>query len=235
MTATDTQTGMHSKMFPHKGTFWIRFVLGVIATALIWFFFVRPTGIELTSIEKEQLLSLARDQLTASAAGGGSITSYPPELSENLLRDGAAFVSLTMDGILRGCMIDQFEPHEPLAVNVLRNTELAAGADARFTAVTPDEVDRIRIEISFIYDIRSLTFSGSSELLRKLEPTADGVILEVDGEIATYLPSVWHIFPDPAEFLSQLCMKAGWDANRWRTEPYPTVQTYHVFNFGEAK
>jgi len=72
-------------------------------------------------------------------------------------------------------------------------------------------------------------------LLERLTPEEDGVTLEIDGEIATYLPSVWQIFPEPAEFLSQLCVKAGWDANRWRTEPYPTAQTYHVFDFREAE
>jgi len=220
MNAPDKHATRKSRTFPPKSNFWIRFILGAIAVSLIWFFFDRPKASELTGVEQEQLLSLAREQLVASVSGEGPINMYPPELSENTLRDGAAFVSLTIDGASRGCMIDQFEPHEPLVVNVLRNVELAAGADERFPPLTPEEIDRVHIAISVVYDIASLT---------------DGVILELDGEIATYLPSVWQIFPAPADFLSQLCIKAGWNADRWRKEPFPSVRTYHVFDFGEGE
>jgi uncharacterized protein len=219
-----------------KRNFWVRFILGAITVAFVWFFFVRPKAIELTWSEQDQLLGIAREQLVASAAGKELIEIYPPELSERTLRDGAAFVSLTLDNALRGCMIDQFQPHEPLVVNILRNVELALHGDERFPAITAEEIDRVRITISIVYEITTLTFSDSSALLGKLKPNVDGVILEIDGEdIATYLPSVWQVFPDPAEFLTQLCIKAGWDADRWRTEPYPTVQTYRVFDFGEAE
>jgi len=218
-----------------KRNFWVRFILGAITVAFVWFFFVRPKAIELTWSEQDQLLGIAREQLVASAAGEELIEIYPPELSERTLRDGAAFVSLTLDSVLRGCMIDQFQPHEPLVVNILRNVELALHGDERFPAITAEEIDRVRVTISIVYEITTLTFSDSSALLGKLKPNVDGVILEIDGEIAAYLPSVWQIFPAPAEFLTQLCINAGWDADRWRTEPYPTVQTYRVFDFGEAE
>ena len=235
MNADLKRAGEQPATISRRGNFWVRFILSAVVVAFVWYFFVRPNSVELAWSEQEQLLGLAREQLAASVADEGLIDIYPPELSEKALRDGAAFVSLTIDGQLRGCMIDQFEPHEPLIVNVLRNTELAARADDRFLMLTAEEIQRVRIEISIVYDITSLTFSDVDDLLGKLKPTIDGVILEIDGEIATYLPSVWQIFPDPPEFLTQLCIKAGWDADRWSEEPYPTVQTYHVFDFGEAE
>lgn len=218
-----------------KGNYWIRFVLGAVAVFAIWFFIIRPNTIELNWAEQEQLLGLAREQLAASVAGDGLIEIYTPELSDRILRDGAAFVTLTVDGALRGCMIDQFETHEPLVANVLRNVELAASADDRFPALSPDEISRTRITISIVHDIVTLVFGDEYELLDQLQPNQDGVILEVDESITTYLPSVWQTFPEPAEFLSQLCIKAGWDADRWRTEPYPTVQTYRVFEVAETE
>jgi len=235
MNADLKRAGERPATMSRRGNFWVRFILSAVAVAFVWYFFVQPNSVELTWSEQEQLLGLAREQLAASVVHEGLIDIYPPVLSENLLRDGAAFVSLTIDGQLRGCMIDQFEPHEPLIVNVLRNTELAARADDRFPALTAEEIQRVRIEISIVYDITSLSYTTADDLLEKLTPEEDGVTLEINGEIATYLPSVWQIFPEPAEFLSQLCVKAGWDANCWRTEPYPTAQTYHVFDFREAE
>lgn len=217
-----------------KGNFWIRFVLGAVAIFVIWFFVIRPNTIELNWSEQEQLLGLAREQLAASVAGDGLIDIYPPELSERILRDDTAFVTLTVDGALRGCMIDQFETHEPLVVNVLRNVELAVGADDRFPSVTPEEINDVRIKVSIVYDITALTFSDGSDLLAKLTPDVDGVILGVEGELGAYLPYVWGIFPDAETFLNQLCIKAGWAPDRWRTEPYPSVRTFQVYEFGES-
>ncbi len=215
-----------------RGNFWVRFILGAIAVIFVWFFAIRPHAIEPTWSEQEQLLALAREQLLASIAGEGLIDVYPPELPERLLQNNAVFVSLTLDGALRGCMIDQFEPHEPLAFNVLRNTDLAVRADNRFEMLTAQQADRVRIEISIVYDVAPLEFSEPADLLRELEPYV-GVILAVDDVLATYLPSVWDQFPDPEEFLSQLCLKAGLNADRWRHSPYPMISTYQVFAFEE--
>ena len=234
MEGNDKHTAVRPGSMPSRGNFWIRFVLGAIAVFIAWFFFVRPNAVELTWSEQELLLGLAREQLMASVAGEGPIEALPPELTDRTLRDGAAFVSLTVDGALRGCMIDQFKPHEPLAVNILRNVELAVGSDARFSSITQEEIDDVRIKVSIVYDITTLTFGNPGNLLEKIDPNEDGVILEIDGEIAAYLPSVWQIFPDPAEFLTQLCIKAGWDSDRWRTEPYPSVRTFQVYEFGES-
>jgi len=214
---------------------WARFIVGAIAVFIIWFFVIRPNSVELSVAQQEQLLGLAREQLVASVAGEGSIDVYPPELSDRTLRDGAAFVSLTVDGALRGCMIDRFEPHEPLVSNVLRNVQSAVQSDERFAVIKEDEIEKVRIKISIVYDIETLRFDSPHDLEDKLTPFVDGVILSTDEELSTYLPSVWETFPDPDEFLSQLSVKAGWDADRWRTEPYPTIQTYRVYEFGEPE
>jgi AmmeMemoRadiSam system protein A len=217
---------------PKRHSSW-RFLLGAIAVFLIWYFFIQPGSQQLGASERAELLRLAREQLVAAAAGGGMIEVDETTLSPRLLRPESAFVTLSADGALRGCMIDAFEAHEPLYRNVLRNTVLAATEDERFPAVTPDEVEGIRIAISVLTPPVALEFVDPDALVAKLEPGADGVILTVDDATSTYLPEVWETFPDPVDFLSHLSEKAGVAADRWREAPYPVIETYRVTRFEE--
>lgn len=209
---------------------------GLVALALLvaWFALTRSNADGLSPSEEATLLQLARQQLAASLSGNGLLDVAASTVPARLRQQGAAFVSLAVDGALRGCMIDAFAPHEPLYANVLRNTQLAALQDARFTRIQPSEIDTVRIDISVVHDIASVSFENPDDLLSLITPILDGVILRIDDEIATYLPSVWETFPDPAEFLSQLCIKAGWPPERWMTEPYPQVETYRVSEFAES-
>jgi AmmeMemoRadiSam system protein A len=217
---------------PKRHSSW-RFLLGAIAVLLIWYFFIQPGPQRLDATERGELLRRAREQLAATAAGEGTIEVDETTLPPRLLRPESAFVTLTLDGALRGCMIDAFDAHEPLYRNVLRNTVLAATEDERFPTVAPGEVERIRIEISVLTPPEELAFSDPEELIAKLEPGVDGVILAVDDATSTYLPEVWETFLDPVDFLSHLSEKAGLPADRWREAPYPTIETYRVARFEE--
>jgi AmmeMemoRadiSam system protein A len=217
---------------PKRHSSW-RFLLGAIAVLLIWYFFIQPGSQRLDATERGELLQLAREQLAATAAGEGTIEVDETTLPPRLLRPESAFVTLTLEGALRGCMIDAFDAHEPLYRNVLRNTVLAATEDERFPAVVPEEVERIRIAISVLTPPEEISFSDPEELTAKLEPGVDGVVLTVDGATSTYLPEVWETFPDPVDFLSHLSEKAGLPADRWREAPYPTIETYRVARFEE--
>lgn len=218
--------------FPKRQIGW-RFLLGAIAVFVIWYFFLQPGSQTLDASEQAELLALARRQLVAAAGGGGILEVEAADLEPRLLLPGSAFVTLTVGGELRGCMIDSFEEHEPLAQNVLRNTILAAREDDRFPPVTPEEVDDIRIAISIVTPPEPVSFADPEELADALVPGVDGVILSVGEATSTYLPEVWNTFPDPTDFLSRLSEKAGLAPDRWRTEPYPTIETYRVFQFAE--
>ena len=217
---------------PRRQSPW-RFLLAAIAILVIWYLFIRPGGEVLDAAERADLLRLAREQLTVAAAGGDLIEVDETVLSPRLVLPGSAFVSLSTDGELRGCMVDTFEAHESLYENVLRNTVLAASGDERFPAVTPEELDRIRIAISVLTPPLQVDFEHPNELSDQLKPGLDGVILTVDDATATYLPDIWETFPDPEEFLSHLCEKAGLSPERWREAPYPTIETYRAFRFEE--
>jgi AmmeMemoRadiSam system protein A len=217
---------------PKRQSAW-RFFVGAIAVFFIWYFFIQPGSQELDPSEQAELLRLAREQLVAVAAGDGRIEVDETALPPRLVRPETAFVSLSVDGALRGCMVDSFEAHEPLYLNVLRNTILAASEDERFPVVTPEEVGDIRIAISLLTPPEEFEFADPETLLSKLKPGADGVILSLGDATSSYLPDVWETFPDPAEFLSRLSEKAGLSPDRWREVPYPVIKTYRVFRFEE--
>jgi hypothetical protein len=182
--------------------------------------------------ERKLLLELARKSL-AAAAGGEKAPAVPAGISENLRQPRACFVTLTIDGQLRGC-IGSLVPEEPLAEAVVRRARSAALEDPRFSPVTLDEAKQIHIEISVLSLPRPLEFTSPEDLLAKLRPGVDGVVLRVGLEQATYLPQVWKQIPSKEEFLGSLSRKAGLDASAWRS-PEAKVETYQVEAFEEAK
>ncbi|MBM3124300.1 MAG: AmmeMemoRadiSam system protein A [Chloroflexi bacterium] len=185
----------------------------------------------LTDAERQTLLRLARSAIEAALKGGpppkADLRSMPPALKEN----GASFVTLTMDGDLRGC-IGALEAHQPLAQDVCEHAVAAAFQDPRFPPVEGDELARIRIEISRLTAPRPLEYTNSEELLAMLRPHIDGVILKDGYRRATFLPQVWEKIPDAVEFLDHLCQKMGAHANLWRTKTLQ-VLTYQVEDFHE--
>ncbi len=187
----------------------------------------------LTGSDKETLLGLARRELEAVLSGVEAPPVDPESVPRDLRRNGAAFVSLTIDGGLRGCMIDAFSAHEPLYRNVLRNAVLAATADPRFASVLPDELPAIRIEISVLGPLKRLRYRAPEELRDRLKPGEDGVVLTTALGTSTFLPQVWQTFSQPEEFLAQLCLKQGSPQDCWRGEPQPEISIYRVVHFAE--
>jgi len=183
--------------------------------------------------EQRLVLQLARARLRQITMGDSAPEIIEEKLPSALKRDAACFVTLTKNGILRGCILDSFTPHEPLYENVLRNVELAATSDPRFPPVRPSEVDDITIEISVLDRPRPLAFSGPDDLISKLVPGQDGVILTTRYGKSTYLPQVWEDLPDPVQFMSSLCQKQGAPGDCWRTDPTIEIEIYHVFHFSE--
>lgn len=185
----------------------------------------------LTADERAILLRLARQSIERAAAGHGlpeiDVKAYSPALQA----DGAAFVTLTADGNLRGC-IGTLQAYQPLVQDVCEHAAAAAVEDYRFSPVTPPEVARLHIEISRLTIPTPLDYQNPAELLAKLRPGVDGVILYDGGRRATFLPQVWEKLPDAAEFLDNLCYKMGAAPNLWRRKLLK-VEVYQVEEFEE--
>jgi len=139
--------------------------------------------------------------------------SAQPELAE-LARPGAAFVTLTRHGNLRGC-IGSLEARRPLAEDVVANARAAAFSDPRFAPLTADELDGIRVEVSLLTPAQPMRFSSEADAIGQLRPLVDGVILEVGQRRGTFLPQVWESLPDARQFLRELKRKAGLPADFW--------------------
>ncbi len=187
----------------------------------------------LSSEDRRYLLTLAR-QTIASALEGRPLPSVDlSSLSEELRGPGASFVTLTLAGQLRGC-IGSIEAYRPLALDVQENALAAAFRDPRFLPLSQEELGRVHIEVSVLTRPEPLPYNTGDELLTKLRPGVDGVIIERGWHRATFLPQVWEKLPDPREFLSQLCLKAGLSANDYR-RPGLQVLTYQVEKFEEGE
>jgi len=185
----------------------------------------------LSQDERNLLLKLAREALTAVVKGRSMPDLDLEDLSPMLQQDGVTFVTLTRDGQLRGC-IGALKPKKPLAEDV-RDHAVAAGMhDFRFPAVEPDELPHIDIEISRLTLPKRLDYETPQDLLNMLRPGIDGVIIRDSGRRATFLPQVWGKIPDPEDFLSQLCTKMDASPNLWRKKPVK-VQVYQVEEFHE--
>jgi len=110
----------------------------------------------------------------------------------------------------------------------------AAMRDHRFSSVQPEELGKIAIEISVLTEPAPLAFSTPDDLLAKIQPHKDGVVLNMNGRGATFLPQVWEQIPGKEAFFSALAQKAGCPADQWR-KPGTTVAIYHVEAFKEPE
>jgi AmmeMemoRadiSam system protein A len=153
--------------------------------------------------------------------------ALPPHLREK----GASFVTLTIRGELRGC-IGTLEPRQPLIQDVREHAIAAALEDPRFPPVEEDELSRIQIEVSRLTHPLLLQYTDAADLLSKIRPLVDGVILRDGFRRATFLPQVWEKIPDCAQFLNHLCWKLGVEENAWRKRPLEVI-TYQVEEFHE--
>jgi len=178
------------------------------------------------------LLRLGRAAMEHAVRGEKLAPLDKATLSPHLHEQGSSFVTLTIDGQLRGC-IGGLEARQSLAEDVRQHAVAAALEDPRFPPVTQDELNGIQIEVSRLTRPHPLEYKDAEDLLSKLRPHVDGVILR-DGMYhrGTFLPQVWEKIPDPAEFLNNLCYKMGLSKNLWRNK-HLDVLIYQVEEFHE--
>ena len=175
-----------------------------------------------------KLLQIARQSISASLVAGGK-PGTPPAGEPWLRESRATFVTLMQGEELRGC-VGALEAQRPLAEDVAENARAAAFEDARFKPLTPDEFARTDIEVSLLSTPKRLAFEDHADLIGRLRPGVDGIILEQseEGKHATFLPQVWEGLPDPEQFIAQLRHKAGiaqnTDIRRCRVKRYTVLK-----------
>ncbi|MFH1975542.1 MAG: AmmeMemoRadiSam system protein B [Pseudomonadota bacterium] len=180
------------------------------------------------------LLKLARKTISEELGikpkpGQESLASDLEE--KDLQRKSGTFVTLKIHNQLRGC-IGNLDASGPIMEGVKRNAINAAFNDFRFSPLTIKEFDKVEIEISILSEPKPLEYKDSNDLIKKLRPGVDGVIIRKGRASATFLPQVWEQLKRPEDFLSHLCTKAGLPSDSWKNSKLE-VLTYNVQYFEE--
>ena len=173
------------------------------------------------------LLHIARAAIAAEL----DLSATPPTTAQWLDRVGATFVTLYAHGRLRGC-IGTIIAHRPIAEDIRINACNAAFRDPRFEPVTPQEYPDLRLEVSQLSSPEPLTCTSEDELINRLRPGIDGVLLTAGEHRGTFLPQVWKQLPRKADFVTELKTKAGVADQPW--DPTWQVSRYTITAWSET-
>jgi AmmeMemoRadiSam system protein A len=194
------------------------------------------TSTHLTEDQGQILVRLARATIAAKLGLCDAISKKIPdnELADPVFQERrGTFVTLKIKNQLRGCM-GCLTPSETTLEGIQRNAVNAAFNDPRFPSLTALELEKAEIEVSILTNPQELAYSDGNDLLKKLRPNIDGVIISKDMARATFLPQVWEQLPGTEDFLAHLCSKAGLSPDAWK-EGELGVAIYQVQYFHENR
>ena len=156
------------------------------------------------------VLKLARSAI-AEKLGLGALD---PLRHASLEQPSATFVTVKVAGELRGC-VGSLQPVRTLREDVRVNAVAAAFRDPRFAPLEAGEFAGTSLEVSLLTAGERIEVSSEEELLARLRPGIDGVILQYESHRATLLPQVWEHLNDPRDFMMALKLKAGLTEDFW--------------------
>ena len=179
----------------------------------------------LTPAEKKYLLDLAKKSV-ASAVQTGKRIECSDGGFKDLSLDRGAFVTLTIDGQLRGC-IGYTSPFQALYSTVRDVAFQAALNDPRFSAVSKEELSKLNYEISVLSPLRKVTD------IKKIVVGKHGLLIKKGRAEGLLLPQVASEYNwDRDTFLQQTCHKAGLPANAWQDKE-TDIFYFSALVFGE--
>lgn len=168
-----------------------------------------------TPAEQTTLLQIAKDAIAAGLEGARAAPLCPEEHPERLRVVRSSFVTLRIDGRLRGC-VGGLEAKHPLVLDVHHHAYAAAFSDPRFPSLTAEEYVQLDIHISVLSPYTPVPFEDEAELLAQLRPGVDGLVIALGDRRATFLPAVWETLSEPQTFVTHLKQKARIPADvRW--------------------
>jgi hypothetical protein len=167
-----------------------------------------PGGGRLDAKSRAELLGIARRAIEGAVRDG-----RPPEPKTGnpaLQTPQGAFVTITIDGQLRGC-IGTFREDQPLYRAVSQMAVSAAQQDPRFPQLSAAELPRIRLEIS------ALTPMAPVADVQDIEVGRHGLYVTKGFNSGVLLPQVATDYGwDRTTFLEQTCRKAGLPKEAWK-------------------
>lgn len=133
--------------------------------------------------EKAWLISLARENIKSLLYEGKRTTVDTSSLAEVFMKPLGAFVTLRINGNLRGC-IGRFVSSDPLWKVVLESSQSSAFDDPRFSRLTRDEFPKVDLEITVLGPMRKI------ESIKEIELGRHGIYIRKDYRSGTMLPQV---------------------------------------------
>jgi AmmeMemoRadiSam system protein A/AmmeMemoRadiSam system protein B len=167
--------------------------------------------VKFSSKEKEQLISLARDNIRSLLYDKKRISLNKETLPEVFKKPYGAFVTLKINGSLRGC-IGRFISSDPLYEVVLESSQSSAFEDPRFSPLTKEELPKTDIEITVLGPLRKIN------RIKEIVLGKHGIYIKKDFRSGTMLPQVatennWSV----EEFLGYTSRdKAGIGWDGWK-------------------
>ncbi|MGB9665451.1 MAG: AmmeMemoRadiSam system protein A [Ignavibacteria bacterium] len=174
--------------------------------------------------EKKILLQIARDSIKEEF--GKAVVNLNQEFPDALKQKCGVFVTLTIDGELRGC-IGYIISDKPLYELVYEVAKKSAFEDPRFYPLTEEEVDHIEIEISVLSPPKKISS------IDEIKIGEHGLIIQKGPFHGLLLPQVatkynWTV----KEFLEHTCLKAGLSKNEWK-DPQTNIEIFSAEIFSE--
>ena len=172
----------------------------------------------------QDLLRLARESISEEFTH--EKIEVDAELKKKYSDKKGAFVTLTLDGELRGC-IGMIEPVMPLWQAIYEMAKSAAFSDPRFPALTYEEFGEVKMEISVLTIPALLTAKKPEEYISQIKIGKDGLIIQKDRYKGLLLPQVfpeWKV--DALGALEMTCEKAGLERDAWKQ-----IGKTHIYKF----
>lgn len=162
----------------------------------------------LTQEDKDRLLKIARESIKVYLSEKKS--SQFKESSPELNQLQGAFVTLKKKSELRGC-IGRIQADRPLYETVSLMAIQAATEDPRFSSLSLDELDEIKIEISVLSPLKKI------DNINEIEVGKHGILIRKEHSSGLLLPQVAIEYNlNREEFLENTCYKAGLDKKAWK-------------------
>jgi MEMO1 family protein len=158
---------------------------------------------------------LARETIERFVRSGAELTwaDLKPDVSElDALRmerrKAGAFVSLHMEGELRGCMGTIVPVCAHVGEEIIRNAIMACSQDPRFSAVEQDELRSLEVKVDVLSPFESISSPD------ELDPQRYGVIVEKGSRRGLLLPKLEGV-DSVRQQLDIACRKAGF---QWKDD-----------------
>ena len=163
---------------------------------------------------RQHLLGIATRSIRHGLAHGEKYDVDLDGLPPVLRGHRATFVTLESNHRLRGC-VGSLRATRPLAADIAHNAHGAAFTDPRFPPLDETELAALHVKISVLSPCEPIHAASEADLVARLRPGIDGLVIEDGDKHATYLPSVWESIPEPVRFAQELARKAGWPEGYW--------------------